>query len=138
MNDKNIIYYLNLALSEAAKAKNLGEVPVGAVVVNYDKTIISKAHNLTETETNPMAHAEIIAIQNASKQNKDWRLDSFILITTVEPCAMCLAAAKEARINRIYFGCEGNRVNKKDSIMLTNLNNLECKRIIKQFFKNLR
>ena len=70
MNDKNIIYYLNLALSEAAKAKNLGEVPVGAVVVNYDKTIISKAHNLTETETNPIAHAEIIAIQNASKQNK--------------------------------------------------------------------
>ncbi len=138
MNYKDIEFYLNLALSEAEKAKNIGEVPIGAIVVNNEKTIIGKGHNLTENQCDPTAHAEIIAIQSASKQIGDWRLNNFILISTIEPCPMCLAAAKEARINRIYFGNESNIKSKEDSIILSNLKDVKCEEIIKQFFKVLR
>ncbi|NSW88925.1 nucleoside deaminase [bacterium] len=138
MNDKDIKFYLNLALSEAEKAENIGEVPIGAIVVNHEKTIVGKGHNLTEKMSDPTAHAEIIAIQNASKKNGDWRLNNFILISTIEPCPMCLAAAKEARINRIYFGHESNTKSKEDNIILSNLKDFKCEEIMKQFFKVLR
>ena len=139
MNDIDVEYYLNLALIEAEKANKLKEVPIGAIVVNHEKTIIGKGYNKTERESNPIAHAEILAIESAAKQNKDWRLNNFILFSTLEPCEMCLAAAHEARISRIYFGCEANKKNNRnENLIYTNLNNSKCKKIIKNFFKTLR
>ena len=139
MNNKDVNYFLNLALIQAKKAQDLNEVPIGAVVVNTDKSIITKGFNQTESASNPMAHAEMIAIEKAAKENKDWRLNDFTLFTTLEPCPMCLAAAKEARINRIYFGCENdNRAHKLNQCMTTNLGDLKSQEILKNFFKKLR
>ena len=92
MNNKDVNYFLNLALIQAKKAQDLNEVPIGAVVVNTDKSIIAKGFNQTESTSNPMAHAEMIAIEKAAKENKDWRLNDFTLFTTLEPCPMCLSA----------------------------------------------
>ena len=73
MNNKDVNYFLNLELIQAKKGQNLNEVPIGAVVVNTDKSIITKGFNQTESTSNPMAHAEMIAIEKAAKENKDWR-----------------------------------------------------------------
>jgi tRNA(adenine34) deaminase len=139
MNNVDIDHFMNLALIEAKKAKDSNEVPIGAIVVNNDKTIVAKGFNQTESTSNPIAHAEMIAIERAANQNKDWRLNDFTLFSTLEPCPMCLAAAKEARINRIYFGCESNnKIHQLDDCMITNLRNLKSKEILKSFFKKLR
>ena len=139
MNDKDVEYYLGLALMEAEKAKRLNEVPIGAIVVNNSKTITGKGFNQTENKSDPIAHAEILAIQNAAKLNNDWRLDDFILFTTLEPCLMCLGAIKEARISRVYFGCENNNnVKKEKQIIITNIDSQSCKEILKKFFQKLR
>ena len=130
MNDKDVEYYLGLALMEAEKAKRLNEVPIGAIVVNNSKTITGKGFNQTENKSDPIAHAEILAIQDAAKLNNDWRL---------EPCPMCLGAIKEARISRVYFGCENNNnVKKEKQIITTNIDSQSCKEILKKFFQKLR
>ena len=75
MNNVDIDHFMNLALIEAKKAKDSNEVPIGAIVVNSDKTIVAKGFNQTESTSNPIAHAEMIAIERAANQNKDWRLN---------------------------------------------------------------
>lgn len=91
------------AFEQAKLAYDIGEVPVGAVVVHQGQ-VIAKGHNLVEIQTNPVAHAELLVIQEAAKLLGDVRLDSCDLYVTLEPCAMCAQAISHARIQRLYFG----------------------------------
>ena len=93
MNNK----YIELAIKEAEKAYKKGEVPVGAVIVK-DEKIISKAYNTIEKEQNPIKHAEIKAIEKATKKLKNWRLNDCELYVTLEPCEMCRGAIYLSRI----------------------------------------
>lgn len=100
--------YMQIALAEARKAEIQGEVPVGAVVV-VDGKIIAQAHNERESRGNPLAHAEIIALNSAALKLGTWRLDSSILYVTLEPCPMCAGAALQARVPLIVYGTRDPR-----------------------------
>ena len=95
--------YMEIALEEAKKAYLAGEVPIGAVIVK-DGEILAKAHNLKETLKSSIAHAEILAIQEASKMIGDWRLKGAEMYVTVEPCSMCASAIAQARISKLHIG----------------------------------
>jgi tRNA(adenine34) deaminase len=96
--------YMQIALQEAAAAAQRGEVPVGAVVVARDGTILAQAGNRTESDNDPTAHAELLALREAAKKLGSPRLTDCDLYVTLEPCAMCAAAISFARINRLIFG----------------------------------
>lgn len=95
--------YIKEAIEEAEEAYNMGEVPVGAVIVQSGK-IIAKAHNLKETLKDATAHAEILAIRQASEVVNNWRLQDCEMYVTLEPCPMCAAAIAAARIRSLYIG----------------------------------
>lgn len=149
MEEKN--KFMQEALKEAKKAYDKLEVPVGAVIVK-DGKIIAKAHNLKETKTDTTKHAEILAIQKASKKLESWRLTECEMYVTLEPCSMCAGAIINARINKIYIGALDEKTGAVGSV----LNLLEdykfnhkvevekdimkpqCEEILKKFFKMLR
>lgn len=91
------------ALTMAKKAQKKDEVPVGAIIVKDDR-IIAKAYNLRETKRNPLAHAEILAIEKAARKLGGWRLSGCTLYVTLEPCPMCAGAIVNARIDEVVFG----------------------------------
>lgn len=93
-----------LAIKEAERAASAGEVPVGAVIVDGDGAVISAAHNLRESASDSTAHAEILAIRHACGVVGNWRLSGTSIYVTLEPCAMCMGAIVNARINRVVFG----------------------------------
>ena len=93
------------ALELARKAYRLGEVPVGAVVV-HDGEIIGEGYNLREREGSVIAHAEVIAIEQACKRLGTWRLSGCTLYVTMEPCPMCAGALVNSRIDRVVYGCK--------------------------------
>ena len=95
--------YMREAIKEAKKAELIDEVPIGCVIVKNDK-IISRGHNVRETEQNPIGHAEIIAIRKASKKLNSWRLEDCDIYITLEPCIMCSGAIIQSRIKTIYYG----------------------------------
>ena len=95
--------WMKYAINEAYKAKDKGEIPVGAVLVKSGK-IIEKAHNLCISNNDASAHAEIQLIRNAGNKFKNYRLNGSIIYVTLEPCAMCFGAMIHARINRLVFG----------------------------------
>lgn len=95
--------FMSLALEEARKAADAGEVPVGAVIVR-DGTLVSLAHNTRERDKNPLWHAELKAIETAALSLGDWRLNDCDLYVTLEPCPMCLGALFQARVGRLFFG----------------------------------
>jgi tRNA(adenine34) deaminase len=92
------------ALAEARKAREKDEVPVGCVVLSEAGLPIGKGHNLRELLQDPLAHAEAIAIREATRTAGSWRLEGATLIVTLEPCPMCLAACQQARIARVIYG----------------------------------
>ncbi len=96
--------WMQEALLLARKAAEEDEVPVGAVVISPEGQVIGKGHNLREQEQNPLAHAEVLAIQDAAKAMKSWRLAGCLLVVTLEPCPMCLAACQQARISTVVYG----------------------------------
>jgi len=96
-------HFMREALAEAGKAARLGEVPAGCVIVQ-NETVIARAHNMTETLKNPVAHAEVLAIQQAAAQVGDWRLTDTVLYVTKEPCAMCAGAIVLARVPFVVCG----------------------------------
>lgn len=98
-----MIDFLEEAKKEAILAMNKGEIPVGAVVVK-NGIIIGKAHNLKETLKDITAHAEILAIKEASKYIGDWRLNGTEMYVTLEPCPMCASAIVQSRISKLYIG----------------------------------
>lgn len=101
---------MRFALDEARKAFALGEVPVGAIVVDSNKNIIAKAHNETETRASVCSHAELLVIERASKNLNRWRLSGCTLYCTLEPCPMCLGAIQLARIDRLVYGARDLRL----------------------------
>lgn len=96
--------YMTVALSLAARAYELGECPVGAIVVNPDGDIIGEGYNLREKLQSPTAHAEILAIEQAAKALGSWRLTGCTLYVTLEPCPMCAGAIMNARLKRLVYG----------------------------------
>ena len=100
--------YMEAALTEAKKALNLKEVPIGAVVVCNDK-IIGRGHNLKESQNDPTAHAEIIAIKKAAEFLSSWRLNDCHLYVSIEPCPMCAGAIVQARIKRLIYGASDKK-----------------------------
>jgi tRNA(adenine34) deaminase len=100
--------YMLKALDLAAQAIALGETPVGAIVVN-NGVIIGKGHNRVETDKDPTAHAEIVALREATRVSGDWRLPRSTVYVTLEPCIMCTAALLHARVQRLVFGTRDER-----------------------------
>lgn len=149
--DKNV-QFMKRALELAAKAAQIGEVPVGAVVVDKKSgKIIGEGYNRRETDKSPLAHAEIIAINQASRNLGGWRLIDCDMYVTLEPCAMCAGAIINSRIEKVFFGTFDYRfgaVGSKINLFEKGFNhvpefesgmlNQECSEIIKLFFKQLR
>lgn len=138
--------YMELALKEAYRSYKKGDVPVGAVIVKNGK-IIAKAHNLKEKKHNPLMHAEIVAINRASKRLKRWRLDDCELYVTMEPCMMCTGAIIQSRIKKVYYSIENHDFgalknisqNKKYNIVIDNtMGTDESLNMLKKFFEERR
>lgn len=143
--------YMKQALTQAKKAYKLGEVPIGCVIV-CDGKIIGRGYNRRNTDKNTLAHAEITAINKASKKMGDWRLEGCTMYVTLEPCQMCSGAIVQARIDKCVIGamnpkagCSGSILNilqmkefnhqveiKKDVLLE------ECSNLLTEFFKELR
>lgn len=143
--------FMKEALKEAKKAYDKLEVPVGAVIVK-DGKIISRAHNLKETRYDTTNHAEILAIQKASKKLKSWRLLDCEMYVTLEPCSMCAGAIINSRIKKIYIGANDEKTGAVGSVLNLfddytfnhkvefekGILKKECEEILKKFFKELR
>ena len=141
---------MKAALKEAAKAYQLGEVPVGAVIV-YNNKIIARGHNTRELSQSVLGHAEINAIKKASKKIGSWRLEDCDIYVTLEPCSMCSGAIIQSRIKNLYFGAYDLKTGACGSVLnlfdypfnhkvnvYGGIMEEECSRIIKDFFKELR
>ena len=102
--------FMKEALIEAEKSFAFDEVPVGAVIVRNEK-ILARAHNLKNKSNSSLAHAEILAINKASKKIQNWRLNDCEMYVTLEPCPMCASAIKQSRIKNIYYGVESTNMN---------------------------
>ena len=118
------IKYMKEALKEAKKAELIDEVPIGCVIVKDDK-IIARGHNQRETNQSPIGHAEIIAINKASKKLKSWRLEGCDIYVTLEPCIMCSGAIIQSRISKVYYGA----FDPKGGALGSSINALEAKNI---------
>jgi len=142
---------MNEAIAEARKAEEIAEVPIGAVVV-YEDRIIGRGHNLRETSLDPTAHAEMIAIREASEALSAWRLTGCTLYVTLEPCPMCAGAIVQSRIDRVVFGAadpkagccgtlmnllQDDRFNHRTEVVEGVLRE-ECAELLSSFFRRLR
>ncbi len=148
--DENI-KFMKEALKEAKKSYQKDEIPVGAVIVK-DGKIIARGHNIKETKTDPTKHAEIIAIQKASKKLQTWRLSGCTMYVTLEPCSMCAGSLIQARIDKVVIGTMDEKTGACGSVLNllsdykfnhtvqieTGIMQEECKKILQQFFKELR
>ena len=144
-------YYMKQALKEAEKAYRKLEVPVVAVIVK-DGKIIARAHNQKETKTDTTKHAEILAIQKASKKLESWRLIDCEMYVTLEPCSMCAGAIINSRIKKVYIGAKDEKTGAVGSVLNlfedytfnhkveteTGIMEKECQETLKKFFKELR
>lgn len=110
------IRFMQQALSLAGEATRIGEVPIAALLVR-DGIVIAKAHNLRETDQDPTAHAELLAIREAAKHMNSWRLTDSTLYVTLEPCTMCIGAIVLARIPRLVFGALDPKAGACGSVM---------------------
>lgn len=143
--------FMKEALKEAKKAYNKLEVPVGAVIVK-DGKIIARAHNLKETKYDTTKHAEILAIQKASKKLESWRLIDCEMYVTLEPCSMCAGALINARIKKVYIGALDEKTGAAGSVLNLfqdytfnhkvevekGVLQTDCEKMLKDFFKMLR
>ena len=139
------------ALKEAEEAFKKEEVPIGAVIARGNQ-IIGRGHNLTQSLNDPTAHAEMLAIKEASVRLKDWRLDNCILCVTVEPCTMCVGGLSLARIPAVVFGVREPKSGALGSIYDLNLQEkpgsaariiegikeAQCKELMQRFFRAKR
>ena len=144
--------YMALALKEADKAFEEGDVPIGCVIVNEKGKVIAKAYNRRNRDGSTTSHAEILAIQQACKKEGDWRLEECDMYVTLEPCPMCAGAILQARMHKVFIGtmnskagCAGSVIN---LMQLPGFNHSveiergilgdECSSIISEFFEELR
>ena len=143
--------FMKEALKEAQKAYEKLEVPVGCVIVK-DGKIIARAHNQKETKFDTTKHAEILAIQKASKKLNSWRLIDCDMYVILEPCPMCAGAIIQSRVRKVYFGAPdektgavGSKLNLFTDYKFNHnvdfeigILNEECKSLLQDFFKDLR
>ncbi len=148
---KTAEFYMKKAIKQAYKADEMGEVPIGAIIVLGDK-IIASAFNKRNSSRDATSHAEILAIKKACKKMEDWRLDGAEMYVTLEPCPMCAGAIVNARIKKVYFGA----YERKSGAVMSNYQILfggglnhkveaqgglleeECSSLLKKFFKEKR
>lgn len=144
-------YWMRFAIEEARKAEAIAEVPIGAVIV-YEGDIIGRGHNLRETALDPTAHAEMIAIREASQNKQAWRLSGATLYVTLEPCPMCAGAIMLSRLDRVVFGtadpkagCCGTLMNlvqeqrfNHRAEVVPNVLQADCAELLTSFFRQLR
>lgn len=149
--EKTPEYYMRLALKEAEKAAAIDEVPVGTVIVQNGK-VIARAHNLKEKKMQSTAHAEMLAIQKASRKLNNYYLDDCDLYVTLEPCMMCTGAIVLSRIRTLYYGTADPKGGCTDTlIQVRNIKHLnhhpdvisgvlqpECAEILSSFFREKR
>jgi len=148
LNDEK---YMRLAIDEALKAKDKLEVPIGAVIVQNDE-VVASAYNLRETEQRSVAHAELLAIDDACKKLGTWRLEDATLYVTLEPCPMCAGAIVLSRVKRVVFGaydpkggCAGTLLNllefekfNHQAQVVGGVLEEECGSLLTTFFRELR
>ena len=144
--------FMELALDEAKKAGQIGEVPIGAVLVAENGALLSAAHNQTIKQVDPTAHAEILALREAAAKIHNYRLLNTSLFVTVEPCMMCMGALVHARVKRIIFGtadpkwgAAGSLYNLSDDFRLNHrveiINGVReeaCRELMQAFFRAKR
>ena len=118
--------YMLQALEEAKKASLMGEVPVGALVVDGEGNVLASTHNLCETERMPTHHAELLAIQEACRKKGSWRLSDCTVYVTLEPCPMCMGAMIHARVKKVVFGAPDPRAGACGSLIDLANYPLEC------------
>ena len=148
--DYNLI--MQAALSLAKVAADKGDVPVGAIVVNDAGEILGTGQNLREQNNDPTAHAEIVALRNASEKLGSWRLDDLTLVVTLEPCAMCAGAILQSRVKRLVFAAWDEKAGAVGSVMdvirdpraltkvevITGIMEKECSEVLTDFFNSKR
>ncbi|MGO4180802.1 tRNA adenosine(34) deaminase TadA [Paenibacillus sp. MCAF9] len=139
------------AIEEAKKAEQIGEVPIGAVIVRNNE-IIGRGYNLRETRFDPTAHAEMVAIRDACDRIGAWRLLDCTLYVTLEPCPMCAGAIVQSRVKRVVYGtsdpkagCAGTLMNllqeprfNHETELTSGILQPECSNLLTQFFRRLR
>ena len=144
-------FYMKEAIRQAKKAYKIKEVPIGCVIVQGDK-IIARGYNKRNTKKNTLAHAELLAINKASKAIGDWRLEDCTMYITLEPCQMCAGAIVQSRMKRVVIGsmnpkagCAGSIINLLEMKEFNHQVELEigvlekeCTELLKQFFRQLR
>ena len=145
------IKYMKEAIKEAKKAAKIGEVPIGCVIVFHNK-IIARGYNKRNTKKTTLAHAELAAIQKASKVLGDWRLEDCTMYVTLEPCQMCSGAIVQARIKKVVVGtmnpkagCAGSVLNilqmkefNHQVELITGVMEEDCSEVLQEFFRELR
>ena len=143
---------MQAALSLAKVAADKGDVPVGAIVVNEAGEILGTGQNLREQNNAPTAHAEIVALRNASEKFGSWRLDDLTIVVTLEPCAMCAGAILQSRIKRLVFAAWDEKAGAVGSVMdvirdpraltkvevITGVMEKESSEVLKEFFNTKR
>jgi tRNA(adenine34) deaminase len=148
----NHIAFMRLALKEAEKAGQKGEIPIGAVLVAESGDILSRSHNQTISRVDPTAHAEILVIRQAAQKVTNYRLLQTTLYVTVEPCIMCMGAIVHARVAKVVFGAAdlkwgaaGSLYNFASDVRLNHQPEIiqgvcrdECRALIQDFFRKKR
>lgn len=143
---------MRLALAEATAAAAEGEVPVGAVILGPAGEVVARGRNRRETEGDPTAHAEIVAIRAAARLAGGWRLDGYTLVVTLEPCTMCAGAISAARISRLVYAAADPRAGAVGSLwdvirdprvapwpeVIEGVLADECLKVIRTFFSERR
>ena len=143
--------FMKEALKQAKKAEDIGEVPIGCVIV-YENKIVGRGYNKRNSKKTTLAHAELIAIDKASKKLGDWRLEGCTMYVTLEPCQMCAGAIVQSRMERVVIGtmnpkagCAGSILNllqmeefNHQVEIVTGVLEKEATTIIQKFFKELR
>lgn len=144
-------YYMGLALGEARKAYDIGEIPIGAVLI-MDGQVVASGHNMREIWHDATAHAEMIVIRAACQKLGRWRLTGTTLYVTIEPCPMCAGALVMSRIDRLVYGSADYKAGAIESIfniaqndalnhniaVVSGVRTDECSEIMRDFFRNRR
>ena len=155
-NDKSVLknhaFYMQKALQQAKIAERHNEVPVGAIIVSPNGKIIARAYNKVETNSCQAGHAEILAIQKATKKIGDWRLNGCLIYVTLEPCLMCLGLIQLSRLEKVIFGATspifGTGSLTSNTILVHNylkkldieggIKEKDCADLLKSFFRKKR
>lgn len=143
--------YMKKAIAQAKRAVANGDVPIGCVIV-YEDRIIARGYNKRNLKKTTLAHAELLAIEKASKVMGDWRLEGCTMYVTLEPCQMCAGAIVQARMDRVVIGCMNSKAGCAGSIynllqeprfnhqveLVRDVCREECSSMLSEFFRNLR